>query len=292
MYVRRRSTKPAVRKSTTVRRTTRSNYKKKSPATYQARLNYSKRRYNANKSIANQLSLFSETKYKIMNGINEQLPVPIQSGALAHMAKFVVGGGPTGWTDLTDLGGMSFTQGSATSNRIGDYIYLKKSHLNIEIDTKISSDSNNHPTEFRMIVAKARRNASPAGTNRTPQSTLFLDEIANDFGDGTGGKNGTDLMVQPLNKRHWMILKDYKFKMSNPLDPTATTNSYTGMYPTMKRFSVNLPHYIKAHFDDSNQPTNYDFHYLVIIYARSQDKDTKADNWEVNIRGNTQYVDN
>lgn len=281
------------RKSNVARRPrTGSRYKKRSASTYQARFNYSKRRYKKNKSIARMLSKFSETKYKSILAVNEQAPVAIQVGAQAYMSKYVLGGQVSAWSDMTDLGGMDLTQGAATGNRIGDYIFLKKTHLNIQIDARVSNDSSNHPLEFRMIVAKARRQATPAGITRTPQATLFLDEEADDFGDSTAGKNGTDLMVQPLNKRHWTILKDYKFRMSNPLDPTATSNSYSGYYPCMKRFSIDLPHYVKAHFDNSNTPTNYDFHYAVIIYARSLDKDTKADGWEVNIRGNTQYVDN
>jgi len=98
-------------------------------------------------------------------------------------------------------------------------------------------------------------------------------------------------MVQPLNKRHWTIHRDVKFRMSNPL-LTSATSTYSGFYPVMKRFSLDLPYYQKCHFDDSNQPTNIDFHYLVIFYARSLDRESRADNYEVNIRGNTQYVDN
>ncbi len=292
------------RRSTRMNRITRKPVKKtvgkkvyrktfKNPTKTLPRFSFSKSRYYKNRQIASTLSKFSETKYKQLVKVDEQAPVAIQVGALAHMAKFVIGTTPSGWTDFTALGGMTFTQGTATGNRIGDYIYVKKNHLNIQIDMKVADDSNNHPIEFRMIVCKARRAATPVGVSRTPQASLFLDTEADDFGDGTGGINGTDLIVQPLNKRHWFIHKDYKFRMSNTLNPaTVGGNSYSGYYPCMKRFSIDLPHYIKAHFDNSDTPTNYDYHWAVVIYARSLDKDTKADNWEVNMRGNTQYVDN
>jgi len=259
-----------------------------------ARFGFSKNRYYKNRSIAATLDRFSETKYQGITPINQKAPKAIQTGAVAFMSKYVVGGSPTSWTDLEDLGGMTFTQGLATGNRIGDYIYLKKTHLNIQLDMKAVDDSSNVPTEFRMIVCKQRRAANPAGTTRTPQATLFLDQEANDIGDATAGINGTDLMVQPLNKRHWQIHKDIKFRMSNPLvTPTPTTSSsYSGFYPIMKRFSLDLPYYQKVHFDDSNQPTNIDFHYLVFFYARSLDRESRADNFEINIRGNTQYNDN
>jgi hypothetical protein len=256
-----------------------------------ARFGFSKSRYYKNRSIASLLNKFSETKYQGIISQNQVAPVPIQALALAHMAKFVIGGSPSGWTDLTNLGGMTFVQGVSTGNRIGDYIYLKKTHLNIQIDMKAAEDSSNVPTEFRMIVCKQRRAANPAGTTRAPQATLFLDQEALDIGDATSGVNGSDLMLQPLNKRHWQIHKDIKFRMSNPL-VTSQSSAYSGFYPIMRRFSLDLPYYQKCHFDDANQPTNIDYHYLVIFYARSLDRQSKADNWEINIRGNSQYVDN
>ncbi|MBA7548453.1 hypothetical protein ES705_40911 [subsurface metagenome] len=98
-------------------------------------------------------------------------------------------------------------------------------------------------------------------------------------------------MVQLTNKRHYTIVTDKKFMLSNPLNPTLGA-AYSGHYPCMKRMTLTMPHYIKAHYEDSNRPTNYDYHYGLFVYARSLDKDTKANNWEVNVRGTTTYVDN
>lgn len=285
------------RKRTNVARKprTRSGYRKRrSPATYQARLNYSRKRYNRNKKIANMLSKFSETKFKAITRIDEQAPVPIQLGALAHMANFVVGvAAPSTWTDFTPLDGMNINQGVTDQNRVGACVYLKKTRLAIEIDMKQPAGETNTtlPCEFRVIAFKSRRQANPAGASRVPQTALFLDEVANDFGHATSGINGTDLMVQPINRRHFTVYKDMKFMLSNPLDPQLAS-AYSGKYPVMKRIYLDLPHYIKAHFEDSNSPTNYDFSYGLCIISRSLDKDTKADNWEVNIRGTTTFMDN
>ena len=259
-----------------------------------ARFNYSKRRYFNNRRISNLLSKFSETKYKAVRRIDEQTPTPIQTGALAHMVNFCLGGVPTSWgTDYTDIRGIELEQGVAESQRIGDYIYLKKTHITLEIDMKEpAQESQTHlPCEFRVILFKTRRQATPAGAIRAPQQSLFIDEINNDFGHTTAGKNGTDLMVQPLNKRHFTIYKDMKFMLSNPLNPTLSA-AYSGKYPVMKRIALNLPHYIKAHFEDADKPTNYDYHYGIAIYSRSLDKDVLADNYEVNLRGSTTYCDN
>lgn len=257
-----------------------------------ARFNYSKRRYYKNRSIASLLSKFSETKYKAVKSVDEQTPVAIQTGALAHMVNFCLGGVPTAWgTDYTDIEGISIVQGTAESNRIGDYTYLKKTRISLEIDMKEPDSGNALPCEFRVIVFKSRRQAMPSGSVRAPQQSLFIDEICNDFGHTTAGKNGTDLMLQPVNKRHFVVLKDTKFMLSNPLNPTITA-AYTGFYPCMKRMYIDLPHYTKCHYEDDNKPTNYDYHYGISIYARSLDKDTRADNFEVNLRGTTTYVDN
>lgn len=286
---------PARRPVRRTRRKTQAVQKARSGTTPMARFNYSKTRMLRSKALSSLMNKVSETKYKKVTAKDEVAPSAIQAGALAHQVSFVLGGVPSVWgSDYTDIGGISIVQGAAESNRIGDYTYLKKTHLNLEIDMKDPTGGVSNttlPCEFRVVVFKARRQAMPAGTTRSPQNSLFLDEICNDFGHQTSGKNGTDLMVQPLNKRHFTIYKDMKFMLSNPLNPSLGS-AYSGHYPCMKRITLNLPHYIKAHYEDSNLPTNYDYHFGVAIYARSLDKDTKADNWEVNLRGTTTYSDN
>lgn len=260
-----------------------------------ARFNYSKRRYYNDRRISNMLSKFSETKYKACNKIDEKAPVAIQTGALAHMVCFVLGGSPTAWgSDWNDIGGINLNQGVAESQRIGDYTFLKKTRVTLDIDMKEPTGGTTNttlPNEFRVVVFKSRRQAMPTGSVRAPQTALFLDETCNDIGHATSGINGTDLIIQPINRRHFCVIKDQKFMLSNPLNPSLGA-AYSGHYPCMKRITVDLPHYVKAHYEDSNLPTNYDFHYGIAIYARSLDKDTKADNFEVNLRGTTTYCDN
>lgn len=152
-----------IRKKTNVARKprTRTGYRKRrSPATYQARLNYSRKRYNNNKAIANMLSKFSETKYKSVTRIDEQAPVAIQTLALAHMANFVVGvAAPSTWTDFTAIDGMNINQGVTESQRIGSVVYLKKTRVAVEIDMKQPAGETNTtlPCEFRVVVFKTRR---------------------------------------------------------------------------------------------------------------------------------------
>lgn len=280
------------RKKTSVKRRPTRKYTRKSPGKTLPRFNFSRKRYSSNRRIASMLSKFSETKLSAMTRIDEQAPSAIQLGALAYQTGFVIGGIPSGWTGLNDVASMTITQGVQAGQRIGDYVYMKKSHMTLEIDMKETTQAGNLPTEFRVIVFKARRAAYPAGTTKNPGTSLFLDEVGNDFGHGSSGFNGTDLLRQPLNKRLYTIKHDYKFMLSNPLE-TAVASGYSGHYPCMRRFQFNLPYFKKAHFEGGvNSPTDLDFHWAVYIYARSLDKDTKADNWEANLRGNTQWADN
>lgn len=281
-----RTTRP-VRKTLGKKKTYSRKYK---PSSTIPRFNFSRKRYSINKRIAHQMSKMAETNLSAMTRVDEQAPSAIQLGALATQVGFVVGGIPAGWTGFNDLQGMAITQGVQAGQRIGDYVYMKKSHMTLEIDMKKMTDDATMPCEFRCIVFKARRAAYPAGTTKDPATSLFLDETGNDFGHASSGFNGTDLLRQPLNKRLYTIKHDYKFMLSNPLD-TVNQGSTSSYYPVFKRFQFNLPYWKKCHFESTSSPEDLDFHWSVMIYARSLDKDTKADNYEVNIRGNTQWND-
>ena len=149
-----------------------------------------------------------------------------------------------------------------------------------------------------MIVFKARRAYSPAGVSYNPANTLFLKENGDPFGHATGSINGQDLMLQPLNKRNWSILKDQKFMLQPPVtltgssfNPATTAITTSSKYPNEKTFFLQLPHQVKAHFD-VNEPDDYDYRWCVAIYAHSITRDTISNYWEVNYRGTTSALDN
>lgn len=281
-----------IKRRTTRRNVARRPRPRRNPASTMARFNASRKRFTYTKRYAKKANPISETKLLTLKRYDELAPAPIQTLALAHMINFTLGGVPSSWTGFTDLQGMQPSAGTGSNQRIGSYIYLKKSHLNLEIDMKESGTKSSMPTEFRVIVYKARRLAYPAGQTRDPGTSLFLNEEGGDFGHATSGVNGTDLMVQPINRRLYTVKSDKKFMMSNPQNIAAGSASYSGHYPCMKRMSIDLPFYVKAHFEDSTKPTDVDYHWVVAIYARSLDKDVAADAFEVNTRGNTQYTDN
>ena len=253
--------------------------------------------YALNRAVGKVINGITENKLIPVNNINESSGIPIQLGAIAYYKGFVIGGLPGGWdTNIVDLGGMDIPQGTADGQRIGDSIYLRKTHLSIEIEAQTAYQQC-IPKEFRVVVVKSRQANMPAGATLYPQSTLFLNTAGEQFGYSTGGVNGSDLMLQPINKRNWSVYYDRKFMLSNPVanqigDPVDTPFvNWSGKYPNQRRIMLNLPYYAKTHYGAQNRPVDVDPHYLVFVFAKGVGKDYSADDWEVNIRGTTSYKD-
>lgn len=267
-----------------------------------ARLRGSRSSYNTAKIVSKVLAATAEQKLLKINPQNEIAPTQVNAGVglNAYYTGFVLNSVPTGWeASVKNLGGVTITPGDKADERIGDYVYLKKTHLTFEIDAQpVSSDAHPVPMEYRMIVFKQRRSAMPTGRTVYPQDSLFIDEVGEVFGHADIAKDGSDIMLQPLNKRDWVIFADKRFKLTNPTiyNPNGVANSWNWFnpkYESTKRISVSLPHFGKAHYDPvTHKPNNIDTFYGVFIYARPMGKDYAANDWEVNCRGTTSYTDN
>lgn len=269
-------------------------YYKKSPGSQLARFNYSKYYLSKNQAINNRLNKFAENNLLSLLAQNEQVPIPIQTGAIATYWGGCVGSRPSQWdSSLKDIQGLSITQGDQAGQRHGNYVYLQKSTVSVTIESRQSGatvDPVQPPTEFRIVVAKQRRGTMPAGVSFNPATSLFLDTLGNKIGYQTSGVNGTDLMEQPLNKRDWMIHTDKRFILSNWV--TVNAGGYSGFYPCFKKFRFYLPYNKRTHYDNaSSLPDDIDYHYLIIVFARSLNKDTTANDWELNLRGSTSFKD-
>lgn len=263
----------------------------KNPSKNVARFNFSKKRYYKNRGIGSMLNRFAENNLLQLAPQNEALPKAIQVGAWAQYWGGALGSLPAAWdSGLTDLQGLSITQGDGAGQRHGNYVYLQKSTVSLTIDSRHTTDTVQPPTEFRVVVCKQRRGTMPAGLNFNPATSLFLDNLGSKIGYQTSGVNGSDLMLQPLNKRDWMVHTDKRFLLSNWV--TNGTSGYTGYYPTFKRMRFSLPYYKRTHYDNaSSLPDDIDYHWLIIVFARSLNKDTYANDWEVNLRGSTSFKD-
>lgn len=240
-----------------------------------------------------------ETKLLALNRQNNLLPGPIHAGSKCFYKAFVIGTKPASWTGTyTNLGGVEIPKVSATTPanqtvRDGNYVYMKKTHISLNIDMMNTGGTNQPPTQFRVVVAKSKRGNTPAGYTIDPTTSLFLNEGGTHFGHSSASADGTDIMLQPLNKRDFFIKSDRKMIMSMPMDSAVA--GYTGKYAcTADRF-YNLGYYKKTRYEDSGTfadlPSDLDTNYFIIVYARSIEKAQSANDWEVNLRGTTTFSD-
>lgn len=281
----------ATKSTRSTARSTKSRRTLRAPGSKLARFNFSRKRYYNNRKVSNHLNKFAENNLLQLSAQNEALPKAIQLGAFAQYWGGVLGSVPSQWdSGLTDLQGLSITQGDDAGQRHGNYVYLQKSTVNLTIDARHTTETVQPPTEFRCIVCKQRRGTMPAGLTFNPATSLFLNNLGEKFGYTTSGVNGSDLMLQPLNKRDWVVHTDKRFMLSNWV--TNTTSGYSGYYPCFKRMRFSLPYYKRTHYDNaSSLPDDIDYHWLIIVFARSLNKDTTANDWEVNLRGSTSFKD-
>lgn len=274
-----------------------SSRKRRSGRTFKrpARFQQSVKRYRKNKKLAGALASLAETKLILVNPVEESPPIPIQTGALCQYKGFVVDVKPSSWdSNLIELGGIQTALGvNGVAERVGNYVYYKKTHLTLQVDMNFITTPR-PPVEFRCVVLKARQAVMPSGFTDNPQATMFLNQVGSPIGYQTSGVTGMDIMNNPLNKRDWVIYKDFHFNLSHPMrsDSDGGNVGYTGKYANRKTFHLNLPFYKKTRINSSsNKPEDLDTHFLVYIFASAIGKDMGADLWETSLRGTTSYND-
>lgn len=277
------STGKGVRQSTRKRKT---RYAKKS---YPTRLSSSRINYAIAKQVNRAMSRVSENKVLPFTKFNEVNPTAIQLGAQAHTTQYMIGSIPTVWSGTRGLQSLSPFQ---FPGRDGDSVYLTKSSISIELDMNQELPSR-QITEFRVVCFKSVRADTPLGVSHQYKDNLFLDINGDYFGHETPGINGTDLMLQPINKKYWNVLSDQKFTMSPADDNNTTRNS--GHYGVHRSMRFNVPWFKKVDFSGdagTNEPDNIDYRWVCAIFARPIGKDGFADSWETNVRGLTTFKDN
>lgn len=260
------------------------------------RFRYSKKTYNKNTQIAKTLGKFSEKKYSPFLDQDEVAPSQTSAGAITtRWLGYCLGTAvPTTWTapvgTWTALNGFTYQQGITNNSRDGRFMFLNSSTLNCSIEMN-SQTRNTPPEQFRFIVFKARRATIPTGVSYNPTDSLFLTTS----GDVQGHPVmlGNDLLLQPLNKRDWIIIMDKQFTLQAPMGPSTESSSFQGKYPSFKKMRISLTHKIKSAFQDtSDEPSDFDYRYGIVIYSTMVGKDAPAGTWEFNLRGTTTAFDN
>ena len=253
-----------------------SSYKKKN---LPSRLRVSKTRYSKTKQLAKILANYGENKYQGYSNVctdpvpkpgSGQQPISYQffnsSVALANNPEF------------NPMGLFKFQQGDGNDQRIGNYMYVRGSTINCEIQmmptTSASDTSSLLPqTDFRVLCVKANRKFDNLGKSPNPADSLFLTTFNNTFGYSSATPSTYEYMSQPVNKRKWLVYKDYRFTLNTPvLESTGSLNHALSTKVTKKRIRFKLPIYKKCHFNNSqdpeqNIPDNVDTQWLFIIQA-------------------------
>lgn len=260
-----------------------------------ARFAQSRFRMRRNRAIYKRSSKYGETKLIALIPRNEVSPSVSLNPSAPHFtySGFVLGSLPTGWDpSITPLGGAGIAQGYLKNQRIGDYVYMRKTHITLNIDTN-KAESNQPPMQYRVIQFKSRRAVTPAGTVFNPGGSIFLDNSGDAFGYNTNSPtyNSTDYMQALTNKRDFVIKRDFKFHLSHPQVGGAATG-YSGKYPVTKNITFDCGFYKKTHFNNATgQADDLDMAWCILVLARPVGKDTLPLGWESNVRGTTSFTD-
>lgn len=265
-----------------------------------ARFSASRATYRDNRIISRVMNRISENKLLAITDVNPGATNGTPSNLLGsgsnprvYAWRAVLDTLPTGWdAGLVALNGIRAPQGDNSQEHIGNYVYLKKTMLNLQLDM-VYNDNATKQLQFRMIVCKSKQYSLASGTQDQPQTTLFLNQLGNRQGVASTATGLTmtpfEVMNNPLNKRNWKILRDKKFFMNNP------TSMQQGKYPSRKNFRISLPHWKKTKVTTAGEPLDYDSKYLIYIFATVPGALTNAvipDDFRVACRGTTSYSDN
>jgi len=134
----------------------------------------------------------------------------------------------------------------------------------------------NNDLQFRMMIVKANKKYQPFASLADPGQNLFLSVENRPFGYDQTGQNAFDYMVQPINKRKYIVYCDKKFTLSPPSiawdsqETLTTMNASTGRFPHSKLIRFNCNVNKKCYFDteatgDLATPTNVDSDWFIIL---------------------------
>ncbi len=266
-----------------------------------------KKNYMNTRSIAKQIQNISETKIKELERLDAILPKPVElapSSGPCYFTNYCLGTAPTGWVgpngapNFNNLGGFEWPQGTGPQERVGRYLYLKRSTVNMRF--AMNAQSRHGPVKFRVIIYKEKRNRYNTAANGNPNDDLFIDHqgLVKGFNnlapvDGRVMNFSTWL----INKRNYQVVKDFKFTL-NPetisyqggTDPRVVNQSF---YPAEKNFTLSLGHYAKAEFDTTNTPTDMMYRYCMTVVSMPTNTSTQPhQDYKSYVRGTVSVVDN
>lgn len=289
-------------------------------ATKPSRLYSGKKTYTQTRRITNAvMANLSESKYR---GVREDCLSTVAKpfGTVRPMSYIFLNTGvsvsATHPEFITPLNLFTFPKGTNGDQRVGEYMYLKKTHIKLNVQclpigfagSEQPDVSLNSPVDCRLMVVKANRKNNKYGSSPSPAASLFLNTENGQFGynETTGSINL--LMSQPINKRKFIVYRDMKFTLAPPaiehVDFNGILNHGTtyanARYASRKNISFDLPVYKKTHFTDAdNTPDDVDSQWFIILQCVRQThcflsgpSALRPDNIRMEVLGTTSALDN
>jgi len=279
---------------------------------------YGRKTYNTTQRIVNKtLKSISESKYCGFSPVQCIDPVAKPAGTQPISYHFFNTGTdisailpefPQEQLAIASQGEMNlfeFRQGDSKTQRIGSSMYIKHTHLKVEVNMKHKSDiaqPGNPTVTFRMMILKAKRSLDKYGESPDPGSSLFLTTENAGFGYDDTQQSTFMHMNQPLNKRQWAVYKETKFTLSAPYQQQGELGSpaetfVNSKFPNRKLMNIKLPVGKKCNFGaTTDTPNNVDTQWFVILQAVNtnycEDIFARPTNYTVNICGTTSALDN
>ncbi len=198
-----------------------------------------------------------------------------------------------------------FRQGDAKNERIGASMYIKHSHVKLEVNMQSWAElarPGNPTVTFRLMILKAKRSLDKFGEHPDPGNSIFIDTENTQFGYDDTAQATFMHMNQPINKRKWSVYKDTKFTLSSTYNLQAalgeSNQAFTNSkYPNRKLMNIKLPIGKKCNFGATTEtPSNVDTQWFIILQAVNtnycSDPRERPENYTVNICGTTSALDN
>jgi len=272
------------------------------------------RQTQVNRVVSKVISKIGETKIQPTIPYFHQSPVRINSSPTfnnpTYVQGYVLGNKPASWSSgLTlgglqylDLGSFDFAKGSDADQRNGDYMYAKRSTLNLNVMMRANDAGLKValPYRFRVITFRPKTSVKTPGSPSDPTTDLFIDTNGSSFGHGTSTSIGFMKLWQGiLNRKDYSILSDKKFMLTAPGSKTKNDPGFDSHHvnltgPHSKDYLMRIPYQKKVKYDNAtNQPEDLNMATGILVYAQAVgDHKADSDLFETSIQGVSSFLDN
>lgn len=270
-----------------------------------ARFPSNKKTYLQTRAVSSVIKNISETKIQALTPQNAIIPKAVEATGTGpcYFTAYTLGTAPSGWNGPTgsgafnDLNGFTWPLGNGPAERNGQYMYLKRTTVNLRVAMK--PQSRHGPVKFRLVVFKELRNRYNTTANGNPCDDLFIDQSGQVRGVNQSApvaQRVMDFNTWLVNKRNYRVVKDFKFILQNEsLSALGSTDPFNQNqhYPVEKNIRLSLGHYQKAKFDAGSTPTDQMYRYgMFLVSMPISDSTSPHNDYVTYVNGVVSCIDN